>query len=788
MEKPIHTDTAGEFIFKSKLSFTNIIGYWQVLTNDDNPFVSLSAKEIVRRVEEVPEFLHPIEDLKILEDHPDIVELIMSAIVPKALSEDEMISVMVPFQPMDVYATKAHRDLMLSAGSYDALLNDAEFKAIQTKKVMAAYGAIMQMFYGITLQLDKTIVYTLQNPKTGLRRYYRVDINPKFCEIILNGDLPQLSEEDIKYLIDHLYDLDTWMKYLPPDLFEFQGFVIFKLTDITTQEILSRIKESLLERDSIVNQSGFQLLESEFQSLLQLSDLRLGIAAYHKGKNSFINFGKRICRSILMGDETGIACSATNASLSDKFNHNPEPFIIEDLAQQDMGGYEEKLMQDGVRNIILSPLFFNEEFVGLLELASPNTGDLNSLALTKIKDVLPLFAVAVRRSSEEFENSIQSIIKERYTSIHPTVEWKFVDAAYDIIRQQVEGENPVPSPIVFKDVFPLYAASDIRNSSVERNKAINADLKQQLGSIKGLLQKAQQHTSLPILDEIVYRLDKFYDKIKKRLISGDEVTIIDFLHKEVEPIIKNLELNNPAFAEEAKEYWDTLDPELGVVYNRRKAFEATLTKINDTVGMILDDEEEKAQKMFPHFFEKYKTDGVEHNIYIGSSLVPDLNFDPIYLKNLRLWQLIVTAEIARETAAMIPDLPLPLETTHLILVHSSPLSIRFRMDEKQFDVDGAYNIRYEIIKKRIDKALIKGTKERLTQPGKIAIIYTQEKDAGEYLRYIEYLQNKQLITGEVESLELEELQGVSGLKALRVTVNIDAPSFMDEIEQLLQAI
>ena len=91
------------------------------------------------------------------------------------------------------------------------------------------------------------------------------------------------------------------------------------------------------------------------------------------------------------------------------------------------------------------------------------------------------------------------------------------------------------------------------------------------------------------------------------------------------------------------------------------------------------------------------------------------------------------------------------------------------MDEKQFDVDGAYNIRYEIIKKRIDKAHIKGTDERLTVPDKISIVYSQDKDAKEYLKYIKYLQSKNFL-GKVENLELEDLQGVSGLKALRAEV------------------
>jgi hypothetical protein len=85
-------------------------------------------------------------------------------------------------------------------------------------------------------------------------------------------------------------------------------------------------------------------------------------------------------------------------------------------------------------------------------------------------------------------------------------------------------------------------------------------------------------------------------------------------------------------------------------------------------------------------------------------------------------------------------------------------------------VDGTYNIRYEIIKKRIDKAVIKGTAERLTQPGRIAIIYAQAREAGEYREYIEYLHASGYLTDDVEDVELEDLQGIQGLKALRVTV------------------
>ncbi|WP_373942108.1 hypothetical protein OEG92_01715 [Polaribacter sejongensis] len=144
-------------------------------------------------------------------------------------------------------------------------------------------------------------------------------------------------------------------------------------------------------------------------------------------------------------------------------------------------------------------------------------------------------------------------------------------------------------------------------------------------------------------------------------------------------------------------------------------------------------------------------------------------FDDLYLYNLRLWQLQTTYEMENLAFYERKNMQHDLQVASLILVHSNAMAIKFRMDEKQFDVDGAYNIRYEIIKKRIDKANIKGTNERLTVPGKIAIVYSQDKDAIEYIKYINYLQSKNQL-GKIEFLELEDLQGASGLKALRVEV------------------
>ncbi|PKP15347.1 MAG: GAF domain-containing protein, partial [Bacteroidetes bacterium HGW-Bacteroidetes-23] len=185
---------------------------------------------------------------------------------------------------------------------------------------------------------------------------------------------------------------------------------------------------------------------------------------------------------------------------------------------------------------------------------------------------------------------------------------------------------------------------------------------------------------------------------------------------------------------------------------------------------VLDAKQSEAQQIYPHYYVRFKTDGVEHNLYIGESIVPTIAYDKMYLSNLRLWQLQTLCEMELEHHRIKDTLPYSLDVTSLILVFSSPISIRFRMDEKRFDVDGSYNARYEVVKKRIDKANIKGTDKRITEKEKITIVYSHNQEEAEYLKYIKYLQFKKVLEPTLERFEVEDLQGVSGLKAFRVKV------------------
>ncbi|MEP5610704.1 MAG: GAF domain-containing protein, partial [Cyclobacteriaceae bacterium] len=260
-----------------------------------------------------------------------------------------------------------------------------------------------------------------------------------------------------------------------------------------------------------------------------------------------------------------------------------------------------------------------------------------------------------------------------------------------------------------------------------------------------------------------------------------------FIKSDVYPVFTHIGKSDSALQKLVDQYNELLDPELNTIYEERKKYDSSVNLINQRLASYLDDKQVVAQEMFPHYFERYKTDGVEYNIYIGQSISKDAQFDPIYLKNLRLWQLLVMCEMENEFRSMQKELNTSIEIASLVLVYNTPISVHFRMDEKQFDVEGAYNARYEIIKKRVDKANIKGTNERITQPGKIAIIYSQDSDAKEYRKYLEFLAAKGHVKKGFEDVALEDLQGVSGLRALRVEVAFAGELTVDELIQEIES-
>ncbi|MEJ8756123.1 GAF domain-containing protein [Pontibacter sp. H259] len=764
--------SADKFPFRTTLSLSTLITYWEnKVTNDPSCNIS-RVQELAALLRQTPALLEPVEDTSLIEKHISTIDILMEDIFPSALWENDLRATVLPFHFESFYATPRLEELqLLGGGNYTEKL-DLDLKTLLFRLTLSAYSIILEKFYNANFQVEQPFVFTIKDKFTQLERYYKLSIDLKFMDVQAKGELKKLKPQEINFLINRYNNLDLWMQKLPPENFEFTGFAIYDFTDVTMEQTISTLRYELLEQNSVTSDESFKNLQQKLRVLFGLPGIKLGIASCPAMQEFDTSYARKIWNGLVLTQHCELRMEDLRGSIYEPVIKHGHTIIVEDLKLfSSPTKIEQLLLEDGIRNLIIAPLQYEGRIIGLLELASHIPGELNALSMIRLKDVLPLFALAMHRGLEELRSSIQNIIKEKYTAIHPIVEWRFTQAAINFLDKMERNASAEIEPIVFRDIYPLYGVSDVRNSATERNKAIQGDLLDQLVLAKEVILAAKDNLPLPILDELIFKIDKFSQNIVAELGSDDEAQVLEFLRNEVESLFNYFLRHNRHSEHTIKVYKEAIANPYHVVYNKRRAYEESLYLINETISSFLDREEEKAQQIFPHYFEKYKTDGLEYNIYIGTSLLNGGTFEQIYLKNMRLWQLMLTCEIARRIQNLRATLKLPLEIAQLILVHSDPISIRFRLDEKKFDVEGASNIRYEIIKKRLDKATIRDSDERLTQPGKIAIVYTQQKEATEYLRYIEFLQSEGYIEKKVEMLEVEEMQGVQGLRAIRVKVS-----------------
>lgn len=765
-----------ESLFNSRLSFRPLVKALKKNIAGGNTGMQKLYGQVVQQFESHPELLDTITDLSILKPHSELIQELLSAVFPPTTA-NYMYGVSLPFNYQTVYASPLFQKLLFKPGTTEINIPANEIgDNINNETLHFAYGLVLKKYMGYISSETSRSIYPFQHGDSGLTRYMELRLDGRFIDVNPLEEMPEMPESLLDSHTNSIMTLSQMMEKIPLNKFVFEGVTIIRVNDVTELEVVQKIKNRLLDINAFSDAAIYGELEGFIQSLIGIKDVNIGLTPFYKINGHYVYSDLHNTNSILFRH---LQSASEKDEISDYckvlFRDNNQPMVFETLDQSSIGNIQclQYYFMEGARSIILCPLKYHDGLIGILEITSKNPGQLKPAYISKIQDTIPLFTLGLEKSLERLVVQVDTVIKKKFTSVQPAVEWRFTEAALNYIVNKHTNENARIEKICFTDVYPLYGAIDIRNSSTERSRSIQLDIIEQLELALKLIKKAQADMPFPLLQEIEFKIEKYIVAASDVLQSEEEVSIHDFMQNQVASIFNHLHGTQASVRNDIEHYFASLDPQLGVIYHHRKEYEQSISKINDVLAHFIDKEQAAAQKVYPHYFERFMTDGLEFNIHMGQSITPRKKFDEIYLRNMKMWQLTVLAKAARTTHKLEEELPHPLRTTQLILCHSQPLSIRFRTEERKFDVDGAYNTRYEIVKKRIDKVHIKETNERLTQPGKIAIVYSQGKDAAEYTEYIEFLQNQNLLKHGIERHDLEELQGVSGLKALRVDVNFD---------------
>lgn len=765
----------GEVLIDSHISFGPYVKFLKEKAAKTSDARAAYYQKIVKQFEGNPALLGPIAGADDLSAYQEYLDLIIATIFPVTVDMDKDIyGIGVPHKFAIFYYSDLFKKLFAANGDKLLAVPDGiSIEKVKRDKLEWIYKLLLEKVYGFAVDYQNELIHHVTLPDSnGLKKYVKLHIDARFVDVKVKGALPELRYDN---LCQKHFSIEALQELLPLSNFALEGFVIWTIQDVTKDEVQNTMKNLILNMHDGNEQQTYRRMEEEIESLMQQEDVSVHIVPIPKINGKYV-LECELCESgVMLGViNNGKQQQQLFQQLLEHLMRQKDPLLIPEVTDATLLSYPflRYLPLKGIKSYLMMPVWYEGQLLGIIEMASSQPNRVTAETMSRAYPAYPLAMMLLTRGADILNNRIVQVIKEQFTALQPSVEWKFTDAAWHYLHTPAEERKDIGN-ISFEDVYPLYGAVDIRNSSTERSNAIHEDLREQLLLIRETLDYIGNAIYLPLLEELKFKNDELITGITSGMLSEDELKTNNYLDEEIGPLFRHLHESHPSLQPILERYFSLVDTTEGHILHHRQEYEESLAKINKEINKYLDKEKENIQHSFPCYFEKYRTDGVEYNIYIGQAIAQNRKFDQLYLRNLRLWQLSSMAEIAKMTHKLEGKLKVPLQTTQLILVHSNPIDISFRQDERRFDVEGAYNIRYEIIKKRIDKVHIRQTGKRLTQPGTISIVYAYAKEMEEYLKYITFLQNKGVLTPEVELLDLEDLQGVSGLRALRVKVNLD---------------
>jgi len=648
-------------------------------------------------------------------------------------------------------------------------LRPADQLALQQLYRRHMLNAILAQRYGITDAIEsrflhEPLILSLPQPDSGQDRLVELRLRcDRIAIVSLRSDLataldacwdsPPDATQVMAQLLRPEQPLAQVMQTLSPDRYEATGSLLLEGMDVTERELTKTLIQLLVSQDSILEPACFQQINHLMTQLFRADGSLILSAESHQAK-LFLGLDQP------ERDIYAFSVHSLHSSLFFQASQQGQVLNIPDLSRECPSDCERQLYERGVRSLLIIPLMVksialdhsDHPLLGLVGLTSHQPYAFNQADCHRATTLIPALTAALRHSSQT-----------HFTAIHPAVRWRF--------EQEAERRSwgLPPHAIVFEAVYPLYGISDIRGSSDERNQAIQADLVTQFRLGLAILKAVAAATPYALPQRLREDLEQHLEQLQQGISVDAEVSLLRYLQTHLEAHFDSFAQDNPGAQAAIAAYQTALDPDYGCVYQARAHYDQTIATLNEQLRDTWNRWQQTMQAIIPHYCDIETTDGIDHMIYAGRSI--DSRFTPFHLRSLRYEQLRAICDCARTAYRLQTSLNITLQVTHLVLVQETTVDIcHDETTERLFDVRGTHDTRYEIVKKRIDKACEADTQARITQPGCLTVVYSTAEEWTEYGQYLQYLQREGWIGASIYQGNVEPLQGVTGLKFARVEV------------------
>jgi hypothetical protein len=341
-----------------------------------HPFHS-AAIEMVKIFEQHPLLHDGFSDYSLLEKYKKEIDLILNPLFPEPLLLNEIKTASIPFSFVSFKFTDRFQNILNNAGnSYEFKVRNFENESMY----ILSCTFILSAVYGYSIDIKRPFYFDIPDKTSGTMKYYRAAFNADFSEITPTKNAPDITKEDFRELLNNFDNIDLWKEKFPPNSYIFKGFGLLNLFDVTSEEMLSSIKENLLASgDNLIFK-----LQNNLRDFYAIKDLKLGYSVFDNLKDKLCETIINKSNSIILNNKEEINCASNYfcENIVQKVFVNHETFVISDF--EDYGKHTNKnlfyhsLQNAGIQSIILIPIRASKNGdLALLEIASPKAYDLN---------------------------------------------------------------------------------------------------------------------------------------------------------------------------------------------------------------------------------------------------------------------------------------------------------------------------------------------------------------------------------------------------------------------------
>ncbi|MDY7016266.1 MAG: GAF domain-containing protein, partial [Cyanobacteriota bacterium] len=573
--------------------------------------------------------------------------------------------------------------------------------------------------------LDEPIVAALEDPSSPEQRYVQFWLRSRDLHAErIDPNIDELANLDLEQLLAReAISQQQWEEKINWSNYRATGQLLWEGWEVTPQQHIQHLTAWLLEQPSLLEPEPFAAFGERMRSLFRAS-AHIAIALQPDRVRVLLNTSDHPCdiadSSFESLDGSPFLCAAEANRI----------WNVPNLERDRLSPLDDLLFDRGLRSLLIVPLWRNGTrraegiasfLLGFVAVGCDRANAFDRLDADRARVLIPAFKAAFRQT-----------VREKLTRIHPAVEWRF--------RQEAERRSlgHPPEPIVFEQVYPMYGISDVRGSTSERNSAIKTDLLAQFDLALAIVDSAARERKIGFLEQLQLDLQLYADRLAREIRAEDEMSALDYLQAHFEVYFDYFRQCGARTTAAVDAYERACTNDHQSVYQARDRYDRALSTVNAHLRETWERAQAKMQQILPHYCDLEVADGIDHVLYVGASIASQ--FSLFHLHSLRYEQLRAVCDCARTCLQLRDRLEIPLDVSHLILVQQATVDIfHDEKTDKLFDVRGTRDTRYEIVKKRIDKAKDAKDGKRVTQPGMLSVVYSTRDEWLEYHQYLRYL-------------------------------------------------